>query len=288
MGHPLAACLTGLALVLAGCGGSAAPSDPNSPAASASPTGGATPSVAAEGLAMDCRGEGRPVVVLEAGLDTDSSTFDSLADRLARRHRVCTYDRAGIGQSPPLAAGDPDPWPGAAADALAATLADHGEQAPYVVLGWSYGGLVTQAFATRHPDLVAGVVLEDSSVAQQFVDRSWSGIAWWEGGRPVDKQRTIRALREIDLGDVPLAVLSSDELTGHVRRLWYGYHDRLARASTDAVHVEALGSGHAIHADDERLVAAVVDDVARGATQGTPLAPCRSARYAALRGRCLG
>ena len=111
------------------------------------------------------------------------------------------------------------------------------------MLGWSYGGMVAQAFATRHADVTAGLVLEDSSVPQQFVDPEWERFDVVDGGRPVDLDTTVAELSEVDLGDVPTVVLSSDELKGKQRTLWYRYHDRLAASSTDAVHVEAVDSG---------------------------------------------
>ena len=184
------------------------------------------------GLAMTCAGDGSPTVVLEAGLNTSGDTFAALAGELAATTRVCYSDRAGVGASTALADDAPDPWPGTSADALAAELERQGEPAPYVVLGWSYGGMVAQAFATRHPDLTAGLVLEDSSVPQQFVDPEWERFDVVDGGRPVDLDTTVAELSEVDLADLPTVVLTSDELKGKQRTLWYRYHDRLAASST--------------------------------------------------------
>ena len=201
MGARLLALLLVLSLASA-CGGD----DSSSPAE--------TPSSAADdrALEMTCTGDGAPTVVLEAGLDTSGETFAALADTLAATTRVCRSDRAGVGLSRDLDAGDPDPWPGSSADALAAELESRGEAAPYVVLGWSYGGMVAQAFATRHADLTAGVVLEDSSVPQQFADAAWDDIAWVDGGREVDEDTAVAELSEVDLGDLPVVVLTADEL----------------------------------------------------------------------------
>jgi pimeloyl-ACP methyl ester carboxylesterase len=250
----------------------------------ATPPDSASP---AQHLAMSCRGHVAPTVVLVSGLGASRHTFDALVRDLARRHRVCSYDRAGLGGSPPLRRRDPDPWPGNAADALAATLAARGEHPPYVLLGWSYGGLVAQAFTERHGGLVDGLVLEDSSTAEQFVDRAWDDITWDEGGRLVDTRRTVRALRSVDLGDRPTVVLSSDAITGDNGRLWYGYHDRLAASSTDAVHVEAVGAPHAIHEGNEAIVATAVDAVVDAVHDGAELTACRRT-FRHVGGRCLG
>ena len=235
---------------------------------------------------MECTGTERPVVVLSAGLGTSGTTFEALAKDLAARHRVCTYDRAGLGDSPPLGRDDPAPWPGNASDALAKVLAAHGEEPPYVLLGWSYGGLVVQSFTARHGDLVAGLVLEDSSTAEQFVDRDWRAIRWEEGGRLVDTKRTARALRRTDFGDRPVVVLTADELSGRVARLWAGYHDRLTASSTDSVHVVAVDAPHAIHESNEAIVAAAVDTVASVVAEGGRLPACR-ATFHDVGGRCL-
>jgi len=255
--------------------------------ASSSPS--ATPSSTppeAHALAMTCQGEGTPTVVLEAGLNTSGDTFAALADTLAATTRVCWSDRAGVRGSPALAADAADPWPGSSADALAAELEDRGEAAPYVVLGWSYGGMVAQAFATRHADVTAGVVLEDSSVPEQFTDPAWDDIAWVDGGREVDEDTAVSELSEVDLGDLPVVVLTADELTGKLRRLWEGYHERLTASSGDAVHARAVGAGHAIHESTPDLVAAAVVDVVEAVRAEAPLGPC-GGRYDDLGGRCL-
>jgi pimeloyl-ACP methyl ester carboxylesterase len=235
---------------------------------------------------MTCQGEGTPTVVLEAGLNTSGDTFAALADTLAATTRVCWSDRAGVGDSAALAADAPDPWPGSSADALAAELQDRGEAAPYVVLGWSYGGMVAQAFATRHADLTAGLVLEDSSVPEQFTDPAWGDIAWVDGGREVDEDTAVEELSDVDLGDLPVVVLTAEDLTGKLRLLWEGYQERLTASSGDAVHARAVGAGHAIHESTPDLVAAAVVDVVEAVRAEAPLGPC-DGRYDDLGGRCL-
>jgi pimeloyl-ACP methyl ester carboxylesterase len=237
-------------------------------------------------LAMTCQGEGTPTVVLEAGLDTSGATFFNVAEAVAGTTRVCFYDRAGVGDSPKLADDAPDPWPGSSADSLAEELDRRGEVAPYVVLGWSYGGMVAQAFATRHPDLTSGLVLEDSSVPQQFVDPVWDDIAWEDGGRVVDQDAAVAELSAVDLGDLPVVVLTSDEPSGKLRRVWEGYHDRLTGSSTDGVHVLARQASHEIHHANLELVVAAVEDVVEAARSGSTVSPCDK-RWRDLGGRCL-
>ena len=105
------------------------------------------PSPAPANLAVECTGDGTPTVILIPGLGADSGVFSSLQAQLADDVRVCTYSRAGLGLSPPWPEDRADPSAGMAADQLLATLEEEGEAGPFVVLGWSYGGVVAQAMA---------------------------------------------------------------------------------------------------------------------------------------------
>ena len=154
------------------------------------------------------------------------------------------------------------------------------------MLGWSYGGMVAQAFATRHADLTAGLVLEDSSVPEQFTDPAWDDIAWVDGGREVDEDTAVAELSEVDLGDLPVVVLTAEELTGKLRRLWEGYHERLTASSGDAVHARPWGPATRSTSRRSDLVAAAVVDVVEAVRAEAPLGPC-AGRYDDLGGRCL-
>jgi pimeloyl-ACP methyl ester carboxylesterase len=116
-------------------------------------------------LHLNCMGEGRPIVVLEAGAGGMSTAWAWVQPEVAKVTRVCAYDRAGHGWS--------DTWEGPA-DAenavkqLHAALAGAGEIGPLVLVGHSLGGLFVRAYADRYPDEVAGLVLLDSSHPDQM------------------------------------------------------------------------------------------------------------------------
>ena len=111
-------------------------------------------------LHLQCDGSGSPTVILEAGLTGDHRTWDEVFTDVVPSTRVCSYDRANIDPS------DPAPTPRTARDMvtdLHTLLTKAHEKGPYVLVGFSFGGLVTQLYASTHPDDVAGLVLVESN-----------------------------------------------------------------------------------------------------------------------------
>ncbi len=265
------------------CASGAGENDPATPSPRASGTStepvaepARDPEAPIADLHLDCVGEGDPTVVLVAGLNTSGDTFSDVQRRLSGTARTCYYDRAGIGDSAPLDPAAPDPSPGSAAADLSATLSAAGIEPPYVLLGWSYGGLVTQAYAADFPDDVSALVLEDTSVREQFTGGGLAdpSFTWKEGGRTVDTAKVRTELADLDLGDLPTVALSQD---GNQRWMpaWYRSHDRLARSTSDGVHAIGLGSGHAMHQDVFGLVVRAVEAAWTAASDGTGLPDCR-------------
>ena len=112
-------------------------------------------------LAYECAGAGQPAVILEAGytasgVDTYGPT---ILPALAGRTRVCTYDRAGDGVS--------DARPDSVRPLTAATQARELHTLlvaihvgpPFVLVGHSYGGMITREFAALYPGEVSGMIL---------------------------------------------------------------------------------------------------------------------------------
>jgi pimeloyl-ACP methyl ester carboxylesterase len=216
--------------------------------------------------------------------------FADLAGRLAATSRTCWYDRAGFGSSPPQAAEWPDPSPASQAGDLGAALGQQGIVGPYVVLGWSYGGMVAQTFATQRRDDVVGLVLEDTSVREQFTEPLLMdvdeevGVHWAEGGRNIDLAELKGQLYDLNFRGVPLVVLSQDA-RGTWGGAWLGFHDDLAARSREAVHVVGVGSGHVMHEDVPDLVVAAVEAVLVTARGTGDLGDCDT-RFTDAGGRC--
>jgi len=118
-------------------------------------------------LHIYCRGEGQPVVMMDAGLGGSSYEWLDIQSSLAEHVRACVYDRAGYGWSE-LAPGPRSS--GHIAEELLILLTNANIPAPYVLVGHSFGGYNVQLFARRNPELTAGLVLVDSSHSEQ-VDR---------------------------------------------------------------------------------------------------------------------
>jgi len=120
-----------------------------------------------------CTGAGGPTVVLEAGFAATSWAWSTVQPLIARRHRVCSYDRAGMGFS------DPGPLPRDAraivAD-LAATLKAARVAPPYLLVGHSAGAMTMRLYADASPGDVAGLVLVDPSIEGQF-DEQGAAVA---------------------------------------------------------------------------------------------------------------
>ena len=115
-------------------------------------------------LYIECTGTGSPVVVLQSGLGESSSYWSRIAPAVAASTTVCTYDRAGHGQSDE--AGSQDGI--ALATDLHTLLERVGVAGPVVLVGHSSGGAYVRVFADRYPDEVAGMVLLDAQPADAF------------------------------------------------------------------------------------------------------------------------
>lgn len=109
-------------------------------------------------LHLDCRGQGQPTVVLEAGMSGGAHDWAAVHGALAQGSRVCAYDRAGYGGSDPLPEGRAR-TPQADFERL---LQAAGIETPVLLVGHSMGGLLATDFARRHPQRVAGLVLVDA------------------------------------------------------------------------------------------------------------------------------
>jgi len=132
--------------------------------------------VAVEGdrkLNLECMGEGKPTVVLEAGLGSPLTDWRLVQARIAKFTRVCAYERAGYGFS------DPAQRPSDVTnvvDDLHKLVRRAKIARPFVLVGHSIGGLYATVYKVTYPHDVAGMVLIDPSFAGQMMapTASWT------------------------------------------------------------------------------------------------------------------
>lgn len=114
------------------------------------------------GIGLTCEGSGSPTVVLIGGMSLPADeVWPETVDALSPLARICVFERAGMGPSDP-ASRLPQTVSDIVAD-LHAALAATGEAGPYVPVGFSFGGLTAQLFASTYPDEVAGLVLVEGT-----------------------------------------------------------------------------------------------------------------------------
>ena len=286
-----------LSVLLAGCSGSG----PDQPAPRKAPlifNGGSLVGIGGgRSLYLHCVGSGSPTVVLEAGFGGSSDNWSAVLPQLGRTLRTCTYDRAGLGNSPPIS-GVHDA--GAEIRDLQALLEHAKVPPPYLLVGHSYGGLLVRLFAVAHPSETAGVVLVDAMGRDQdrralallrqlpaSVRKAMPPAPAIENGVNVPAGEALAA-RITTLGATPLVVitrgLNAAEPMGvptRARRpldgLWTTLQDELATLSTDRVHVVATRSDHFVQrfADGQPgVVIRAVRAVAHAARTRTSLPAC--------------
>jgi pimeloyl-ACP methyl ester carboxylesterase len=127
-------------------------------------------------LHLLCIGDGRPTVIFEASALSSSVSFAAAREEIARRTRVCSYDRMGTGWSD---AGPSVESIGALAGDLDRLLDRALASPPYIFEAASMGGLVAELYARRHPDRVAGLVFVDaghSAVIESIAPRVTAAI----------------------------------------------------------------------------------------------------------------
>src|SRR5580704_1408598 len=111
-------------------------------------------------------GEGNPTVILEAGIAASCLNWTSVQAEIAQFTRVCSYDRASLGWSDEAGSARTITR---AVDDLDAMIAAAGIQAPFVLTGHSFGGLLVRCYAARFPERISGLVLLDPLAAGEWL-----------------------------------------------------------------------------------------------------------------------
>jgi pimeloyl-ACP methyl ester carboxylesterase len=227
-------------------------------------------------LYAHCFGTGSPVVVMDNALGADWSYWYTVYSQLPSTLRVCMYDRSADAHTSQKMVED-----------LHALLTGARLEAPYVLVGHSFGGVNMILFASRYPEQVAGVVLEDSShpdqgsrglaalppeslnessdlanLRKQFTQWTSPGnyFASIDVAASFDQVCTVKSL-----GDVPLVVLTHSpnnfnwgnipaDVSAKLEQASQDMQKELAALSSNSEHIIANTSNHTIHQSEPQLV----------------------------------
>jgi pimeloyl-ACP methyl ester carboxylesterase len=234
-------------------------------------------------------GNGSPTVVLVSGLEAPQAYWNSVIPDLAARTKVVTYDRAGVGRSE---IGDLSTHGEQSAKDLHVLLDRLGVPKPYILVGHSYGGNVVRLFASRYPDHMGGLILEDTQHEDVLIElrkilkgkdlEAFEQLAA-DMFRAPENPKTEADYRDITrdqvrkskpLPPIPFVILTSagrakamgpmfsDEALDKMAESDDSLNKKLAALIPGGRQIIIEGTGHDIHVDKpEALIAPVVEMV---------------------------
>lgn len=248
---------------------------------------------------LHCLGEGKPAVIIDAGLGDDSTDWQKIQKQNAQLTMTCVLDRPGYGWS------DFGPSPRSSvqiARELNLLLQKAAIEPPYILAGHSFGGFNIRIFAANHPDKVAGMVLVDASHEEQY-DRLNINLPNRNGRRgnfmflpkssteeQMDKPKELRerayhaARAEVSamsqsamqvarngaIPDVPLVIVTRGrpewygDLTQEKREKdWVNLQHELYKLSPNSQHMFAHKSGHNIPLEQPEIIVDALTNVLR-------------------------
>jgi len=224
-------------------------------------------------LSLDCDGKaGSATVVLIAGGVRTAKDWAKVQPAVSNFARVCSYDRAGLGESD-KAASKLQPAD-EVVDDLHGLLQASGERSPFILVGHSIGGIYVRSFVAKFPHDVAGLVFVDSAHEEQALRLhelapkvEGLGEQTAQFGFFVNSGERLEWRTEL-----PLIVLRhgkpfprTQELTEEQfaawDRIWREFQEDLARRSTHGEVRVAEQSDHYIQLDQPELVIQAIRDV---------------------------
>ena len=119
-------------------------------------------------------GRGVPLLVLHGGPGADHSDFLPALQPLARGCQLVFIDERGSGRSERLK--DPKEYTLTRMVKDIECVRQHLKLARLVVLGHSFGGILAQAYAVRHPKRILGLVLAGTGSTARCIDRDFRNL----------------------------------------------------------------------------------------------------------------
>ena len=239
-------------------------------------------------LQVEQRGQGPALIVFESGFGQGPGVWKAVMDDLGAECRCIAYARTGLGGSG--TDGRPNTIAkhvldlGAVIDALAP-----GQKV--VLVGHSYGGLLSTEYARSHPDRIRGLVLVDPATMGQRRDALLADrkrvLADDKAMLPMlppalaSDYKLLLAQLDSDaaamprsMPDVRVALLTSTKVaaepfvfeeTAQGKTLWKREHAALFAAFSRGTH-QYFDTGHNIHRENPKAVA----DAVRGVLAAVP------------------
>lgn len=244
---------------------------------------------------LECRGSGWPTVVLVSGtggafdewthiIDANGAAKpgdEAVLPAVARFTRVCAYDRPGTRRfddtlTPSTSVPQPTTAEDGVADLHALLTAAH-EPGPYVLVGASWGGMITRLYASTWPNQVAGLVFVDG--ASEFFKETLTPEQWADWMRLIrsskygdnevpDYDSSIVQISSAPLTrQVPSIVLTADKpwdlrvgRSGSTFPAWLASQDLLS-AQLGARHITQTNSSHGIAVEQPQVVVDAIHDI---------------------------
>jgi pimeloyl-ACP methyl ester carboxylesterase len=193
---------------------------------------GAMVDVGGHRLHAICHSSGSPPVVFESGIAASSLSWTRVMPQVAAFTRACAYDRAGLA------------WSDAPREARTVArmvgeldrLLEHVGGGPYVLVGHSFGAFLICLYASRAPNVIAGLVLLDPPSEWQPLTRERArlvrgGVQLSRIGGLLARCGVVRACLALLTGGAPgaprqfvrifgpMAAHTLERLVGEVRKL---------------------------------------------------------------------
>jgi pimeloyl-ACP methyl ester carboxylesterase len=223
-------------------------------------------------LHVACIGAGSPAVIFESGIAASSLSWALVQPAVGELTRTCAYDRAGLAWSD--APSCPRTFERIVDEfARVITHATRGQRC--VLVGHSFGSFVVRAYASRHPDQVAGLVLVDPPTEWLQMTPARARMLW--GGRRLSKIGALlahvgvvraslallsggapRAPRQFVKIFGPTAALTLERLVGEVRKLPPAVHPIVQAHWSEPKCFHAMADYLRALADEGATIAALI------------------------------
>ncbi len=235
-------------------------------------------------MSIDCSGDAAhtPTVILLAGGGRTAKDWVKVQREVAKFARVCSYDRAGFGESDRVSAGESgkvsskvQPTAEVVGD-LHRLLEASGENSPYILVSHSVAGIYARAYAAKYPEELAGFVFVDSSHEEQALrlhevdpkdgdlgDLTASLGFYTEVGQKLEWRTDLPVIALARGQKFPRTKQMSEEQFARWDKIWRGFQEDIAKRSPRGEMRVAEKSGHFIQLDQPELVIQAIRDVMR-------------------------